>query len=251
MASKYSNIYHISFAPATKEVSLFFWGCNFECRGCLCQKGIYNFLLKENMHLFREESRGTASPPEKLLTLEEVMRTLEKLEPKTVLLEGQEASLEPRYLQFTETLHKNFRSRNILCTNAYHIPSLEHTDELQISLKAYSDDLHRTHTGKSNARVLKNFARLYESGKKMTVSSVYIPGYIDASEIEKIARFVGSVNKNIPYHILPYFKAGNNPWRRPTREEMDEAAKQARKHLNRVFSWTGDEELTYEVLRVV
>ena len=251
MNSALTNIYHISFAPSTGEVSLFFWGCNFRCRGCLCKKDIRNFLLKENLHLFNEEPKGPPSPPEKFLMLVEVLQTLEKLRPKTVILEGQEAALDPIYPELTQSLHERFGSRNILCTNAYHLPPLEHTDELQVSLKAHTDALHWYHTGKSNRRVLINFAGLVKSGKKISASSVYVPGYIDSTEIERIAEFIASVSKDIPYHILPYLKAGDNPWRRPTPEEMKEAGQQATKHLKRVFAWTGNEELKYEVKRIV
>jgi pyruvate formate lyase activating enzyme len=246
-----TNIYHISFASATKEASLFFWGCNFSCRGCLCQKEIRNLLLKENLHIFDEEPRGIARPPAKFLDFDEVTQSLERLEPKTVILEGQEASLDPQYSKLTELFHQKFNSRNILCTNAYKLPPLEHTDELQISLKAYTEKLHEHHTGKSNSRVFKNFIELNKSGKKITVSSVLVPGYIDVDEIEKIAQFIAGVDEEIPYHILPYFKAGNNPWRRPTHEEMENAGKAAKKHLRKVYSWTGDEKLQYEVLRII
>jgi len=246
-----TNIYHISYAPATKEASLFFWGCNFRCRGCLCQKSVYNFLLKENLHLFNEEPGGIANPPGEFLDFEQVMGALGKLELKTVILEGQEPSLDLLYPKLTEALHRRFGTRNILCTNAYKIPLLEHTDELQISLKAYTGSLHRGFTGKSNAKVLDNFTTLYRTGKKITASSVFIPGEIGSDEIERIAKFIAGVDRGIPYHILPYFKAGNNPWRRPTREEMTEAERAAKKHLSWVHSWMGDEQLTYEVERIV
>jgi pyruvate formate lyase activating enzyme len=246
-----TNIYHISFASATKEASLFFWGCNFRCRGCLCQKEIRNLLLKENLHIFNEEPRGIAKPPVKFLDFDEVIQVLEKLEPKTVILEGQEASLDPQFSKLTDLLHQKFNRRNILCTNAYKLPPLEHTDELQISLKAYTEKLHEHHTGKSNRRVLKNLIQLNESGKKITVSSVFVPGYIEEDEIAKIAQFIAGVDEEIPYHILPYFKAGNNPWRRPNHEEMENAAIAAKKHLKKVFSWMGDEQLQYEVLRII
>ncbi len=246
-----TNIYHISYAPAMKEVSLFFWSCNFGCRGCLCQKEISNFLLKENQHLFLEEQGEIVMPPLRFLGSKEVMRTLEGLEVDKVILEGQEASLDPQYPQITEALHKRFGSHNILCTNAYKIPSLKDTDELQIGLKAVTDSLHRHYTGKSSGRVLKNFVRLHRSGMKITASSLLIPGYIDADETENIAKFIAGVDKNIPYHILAYLKAGDNPWRRPTHDEIDGAASAARKHLDRVWGWTGDEEMEYEVRRVI
>jgi pyruvate-formate lyase-activating enzyme len=245
-----TNIYHISYAPATKEASLFFWGCNFRCRGCLCLKEIRNFLLKENLHLFLEEPGEVARPPDRFLDFEEVIKILNKLEPRTVILEGQEASLDPQYPRLTEEIHRRFAGRNILCTNAYRLPLLDHTDEVQVSLKAFTHSLHKIHTGRSNRKVLDNFITLCRSGKKITVSSVLIPGHIEKHEIEKMAQFIAGVNRDIPYHILPYFKAGNNPWRRPTHDEMEEAAGAAKKHLNRVYSWTGDEELKYKVLKV-
>jgi len=245
-----TNIYHIAYSPATKQVSLFFWGCNFNCRGCLCQKEIHNFLLKEHLHLFLEEPKGLAKPPERFLDFEEVMQMLESLDLNRILLEGQEASIDPQYPQLTEALHKKFGSHNILCTNIYKIPPLKDTDEIGVSIKAFTDSLHRHYTGKSNKGVLKNFVSLYQSGMKLTVSSLLIPDYIDADETERIARFIASVDKDIPYVLLPYFKAGDNPWRRPTPEEMDEATSVARRHLNKVHGWKGDEELEYEVVRI-
>ena len=246
-----TNIYHISYTPATKEASLFFWGCNFDCRECLCKKEIRNYLLNENLHLFREEPKGLAKPPERFLSINEVLQILDSLELQTVLLEGQEASIDPQYSQLTKVLHEKFGSHNILCTNAYKIPSLSNTDELQISIKAYNDSLHRHYTGKSNERVLSNFISLYQSGIKLTVASLYIPDYIDSGEIERIAKFIASIDEDIPFHILAYFKAGDNPWRRPTTEEMEAAVMVARQHSTEVSCLTGNEQLKYEVIRIV
>jgi len=208
-------------------------------------------LLKENWHLFPEEPKGIAKPPKRFLDFEEVMQALEGLEFDTVNLEGQEASLDPQYSQLTKALHKRFGSQNILCTNAYKIPPLHDTDNIQVSLKTIDDNLHRHYTGKSNKRVLQNFVNLYQSGMKLTVSSVLIPDYIDADETERIAKFIASVDKDIPFHILAYFKAGDNPWRRPTPDEMDEAASLARRHLNKVRGWRGDEEIMHEMVRII
>src|SRR5208283_1027448 len=127
----------------------------------------------------------------------------------------QEASLDPAYLPITEMLHKRYGTRNVLCTNAYRLPPLEHTDDVQISLKAFNDELHRHYTGKSNTRVFENVINLYKSGKKISLASLLIPDYITASEIERLAEFVGGVDKNIPFHILAFFKAYSSQWRRP------------------------------------
>ena len=178
------------------------------------------------------------------------MKILEDLNPKTVLLEGQEASLDPQYAAITRALHEKYSSRNILCTNAFLLPPLDDTDELQLGLKAFSNKLHLEYTGESNDEVLQNVARLFGSGKKLTVSSVFIPGYVDIEETGRIARFLATIDRDIPYHILAYFKAGDNPWRRPTATEIVQAAAEAKKYLKRSYGWTGDETMEYEVIRV-
>jgi pyruvate-formate lyase-activating enzyme len=122
---------------------------------------------------------------------------------------------------------------------------------VEVGIKAVTDHLHRDYTGKSNKRVLKNFISLYQSGMKLVTESVLIPDYIGPDEIERIAKFIASVDKDIFFVLLPYFKAGDNPWRRPTRDEMDGAAGLAKKHLNNVHAVYGDEELKYEVVRIV
>lgn len=249
-SSKLTNIYHITYAKEPKLAVLFFWGCNFSCRGCYRKKNIYNVMLKETLGVSKEEPNGIARPPERFLEFEEVIQILETLDIKCVLMEGVEPSLDPQYSQLTETLHKKFGTYNILLTNTYQLPVLKHTDEVEVSIKAITDSLHRHYTGKSNRKVLQNFVKLYESGMKLIVESVVIPDYIDADETERIAKFIASVDKSIPYIILPYIKAGDNHWRRPTPEEMDQAASAARKHLSNVTCVHGDEELLYETLKI-
>jgi pyruvate formate lyase activating enzyme len=246
-----THVYHIGYTPGIRRASVFFWGCNFTCRGCLCKKEIRNYLLEDKIHLINEEPKEIVKCPDRFLDSDEVIEALTGLDLDKVLFEGQEASLDPAYPYLTEACHKRFGSCNVLCTNAYKIPSLEHTDELQVGLKAVTDSLHREYTGKSNQRVLKNFVQLHKTGLKLTASSVYIPGYIDSGETERIAEFIATIDKDIPYHILAYFKAGDNPWRRPTYDEMDEAGKIAKKHLNRVWSWRGDEEVIYPMVKIV
>ncbi|MEA2122206.1 MAG: hypothetical protein JMHAAFGB_00333 [Dehalococcoides mccartyi] len=216
----------------------------------MCKKETHNFLLSEHLHLPFEESTAIADSPNRFISFEELIETLDKLEIKKVLLEGQEASLDPLYPKITQALHQRYDSYNILCSNIYSLPSLKDTDEVAVGLKAIDDSIHKEYTGKSNRQVLANFIGLNQSGIKSSVASVFIPGFIDINETESIAKFIAQVNKDIPYHILPYFKSGFNPWRHPTREEMEAAEKTARKYLGKVRSWKGDEEMKYEVVKI-
>jgi pyruvate formate lyase activating enzyme len=245
-----TNIYHITYTPELKEASLYFWGCNFECKGCLCQKIPDDPSLKENIVAHLEDPKGIAKAPERFLEFEEVMQILGRLEVKKVMMMGQEAILDPQYSKLTKAFHDKFGSYNMVCTNLYDMPPLEDTDKVEVGIKAVTDSLNLDYTGKSNERVKENFLKLYQSGVSLVVESVLIPDYIDAKEIEHIAEFIASVDKNIFFVILSYFKAGNNPWRRPTKSETDEAGNLAKKHLKNVYCVYGDEELKYEVVRI-
>ena len=245
-----TKIYHISHTPANKEISLFFWGCNFHCLGCLCLKKNSNFLLTENLHLPFEEPLGIDPAPQKFLTMDELVSILDTLDFDKVLLEGQEAALDPAYGAITKTLHERYNCKNTLCTNLYQIPDLSHTDAIAASIKVIDEDKHLQYTGKSIKQVQKHFEEIYKSGKKISVATVFTPEYIDLKEIEDIAVYIASVDKNILLNIVPYFKSGNNPWRHPTPEEMQKAGEVARQYLCRVLSWTGHEKMDCEVIKI-
>ena len=243
-----TNIYHITYTPEQKEVCVFFWGCNINCRGCYCKRRIYSPMLKDFIGVHLEDPKEVASPPDRLLEMEEVVKVLDRYDFNTVILEGQEASVDPALPRLTEILHRRYDSRNILLTNAYRLPDLSHVDQVEVGLKAITDSLHRHYTGISNTQILKNIISIHNSGIKLFVESVVIPGYIDVDEIERVSRFIAALDKNILLVLLPYFKSGDNPWRRPTPDEMEEAADTAKKNLGNVFYFRGDEELKYEVI---
>jgi pyruvate-formate lyase-activating enzyme len=147
-------------------------------------------------------------------------------------------------------LHERYGCKNTLCTNLYYLPDLSHTDAIAASIKVIDEKKHLEYTGKPVAPVKKHFEEMQKSGKKISVVSVFTPGYIDLKEIEEIAGYIASVDKSILLNIVPYFKSGSNPWPHPTPEEMKQAGEVAKKYLTRVFSWTGHEEMSCEVIKV-
>jgi len=244
------NIYHITYAPTVKTVHLHFWGCNLSCRACLLLQEIYDCHLEETRAGIFNKERKIAETPQRFLGLEEVVEILGRLEVRTVIFMGAEPAIDPRLPQLAESLHQEFRSYNILLTNGFKPIDLEHIDEVVFSIKAVTDSLHRDYTGKSNMKALKNFVRLNQSGVRLRAESIFIPEYIDFLEIENIARFIGGVNKAIPYRIDAYIPVGDSPWRRPTPEELEQAATVAKRHLLNVSYLTGNEALKFEVLRI-
>ena len=84
----------------------------------------------------------------------------------------------------------------------------------------------------------------------MSAETVLIPDYIDAQEIGRIAQFIACVDKDIHLQIDAYFQAGDNPWRRPTISELDEAVVEAKKYLNNVYCLTGTAPREYRVVSI-
>ena len=88
--------------------------------------------------------------------------------------------------------------------------SLESGGCIKFDLKAYSEPLHIALTGYSNRRTLANFARAARrfderpSPPLVVASTLLVPGYVDAREVGRIARFIARQNPHIPYALLGF-----------------------------------------------
>ncbi len=122
-----------------------------------------------------------------------------------------------------------------LGVDADYVYELEETGlaEVHVDLKAFSEDIHRWYTGKSNKPVLRAIEKLNASRIELLVQTIYMPGIVDDAEIEKIAKFLASLNKTIKYRINPFAPtfAYEKVTRRPTLEEMERAYEVASKYL--------------------
>lgn len=252
-----TRVYHIAYAPDIKKAYLFFWGCNLKCRGCLCKKEINCLALEDNLDVvFRDPGLALPQTPARLLSVDEVMDILGKVEVEEVLFEGQEASIDPLLPRLCAALKQEFGCRITLNTNGVKLPDVKDIDEVVLSLKAITPGLYKDYTERSNKSVLKNFLKLYHSDVLLRTETVFIPGYIDLEETEKIARCVAGVDSSIPLRIDAYFVSGDNPWRRALPEEMTAAVEVARRHLVNVTFTQQEkpglkkEDLMFEVVRL-
>jgi pyruvate formate lyase activating enzyme len=83
---------------------------------------------------------------------------------------------------------------------------------LKFDLKAFDDRLHQVLTGVSNRRTLDNLrraaARFGErrpgSPPPVVVSTLLVPGYVDAQEVGHIASFIATLEPRIPYALLAF-----------------------------------------------
>jgi pyruvate formate lyase activating enzyme len=113
----------------------------------------------------------------------------------------------------------------------------------KFDLKAFDENLHRALTGVSNRRTLENFSRAASRIPDRTAarqgggvpplvvaSTLLVPGYVDATEVGRIARFIADIDPDIPYALLgfhPHFFVPDLPRTSVRHAEEAEAAARA------------------------
>jgi pyruvate formate lyase activating enzyme len=89
--------------------------------------------------------------------------------------------------------------------------SLQTGGTIKFDLKAWDDVLHKVLTGVTNERTIENFACAATKSKKrpspplIAASTLLVPGYIDEKEIRGIAKFIASIDPDIPYSLLAFY----------------------------------------------
>ena len=88
--------------------------------------------------------------------------------------------------------------------------AIELGGNIKFDLKTFNEKLNLALCGVSNKRTLENFKFLAENyfgtrGEdmpEMSACTLLVPGYTTYEEVEQIAKFVSSINENIPYSLL-------------------------------------------------
>ena len=81
---------------------------------------------------------------------------------------------------------------------------------VKFDLKAWNEEVHYALCGVSNRRTLSNFKRLAEflptrpEPPFLIASTLLVPGYIDVEEVARIAAFIASLSRDIPYSLLGF-----------------------------------------------
>ncbi len=122
-----------------------------------------------------------------------------------------------------------------------------------MSIKSPTREKHAAYTGADRYDdVLANIAEASKAGVGLKLTSVLVPGFIDAEEIEKIAELIAEIDPSIPYQIKGYVPVPGAPWRKATPEEVADAAALAKKHLKNVTSRDpAPENFKYTSVRVL
>lgn len=120
--------------------------------------------------------------------------------------------------------------------------ALESGGNIKFDLKTWSEELNIALCGVSNKPTLANFKvigeKFYKKRKELPVlcaSTLLVSGYIDAEEVENIARFISEIDSEIPYTLLAFYPCYvMNDLPTTSRKQALECQKAAQKHLSNV-----------------
>jgi len=213
-----------------RKVKINLSGCNFNCKGCFA--------------IAKRETGRTLSVEELLNLLVKSCRLIYGDLVKDVQMTGGEPTKDADYLL---SLIGGLRGLGVskigISTNGHMLDkdlvgalkSLS-VDYIKLDLKAYTDEIHKWYTGESNINVLRAIRLLHDYGLNFYIRTIFIPNIVDVPEVEKIAKFLSCVDKNILYRLYQFApeQLDVKISRSPSEEEMLKAFDVARKYLNNV-----------------
>lgn len=211
-----------------KNLAVFFHSCTFNCLYC------------QNWH-FREETLKTH-----YRSVEELVDAVDEKTTCICYFGGDPSSQMPFAIRASEEILKRKKHRPLricwetngsmdraLLKRAIDL-SLHSGGIIKFDIKAWTESVHLALTGVTNRRTLENFsfvAERFDERKEvplLVASTLLVPGYVEVDEVRQIARFIASLNRDIPYSLLgfyPHFYMSDLPLLdRATAEKCKEAA---------------------------
>lgn len=216
------------FLPGSRAYSVGSVGCNFRCLWC------QNFDISQASKIGKIFGRN--------VTPEEIIENALRAGCKSVAYTYNEPVIWIEFVKDVAELAKAKRLKNILVTNGYFSKeSFEYIvdliDAVNIDLKSFSDENYKKYCGAGLEPVLENVRRFYEREIHVELTTLIVPDVNDSGEeLEKIAKFIASVDRNIPWHISRFFPmykmldVGMTPI-----ESLERAYKIGKKYLKNVY----------------
>lgn len=135
------------------------------------------------------------------------------------------------YAECTRLIKDNTELMVLIETNGYGLSprNLDHlqeagVDSFWLDIKAYDGKTHKWLTGCPNDRILNLPEDIRKRNFILEVLSLYIPGVVDADQLEKIAQHLKITDSEIPFTILAFFPEYRlKDFRTPTVYEMVDA----------------------------
>ncbi len=185
-------LYH--FLPGTKSFSIATIGCNFKCGFC------------QNWQISQASKRDGASGTFELMP-EDVVREALARGCRSVSYTYTEPTIFFEYAFDTARLARDKGLLNVFVTNGYMTAEALETirpylDAANVDLKAFNDETYKKVCKARLAPVLDTIRLMKASGVWVEVTTLVVPGLNDGEdELASIARFIASVDADIPWHV--------------------------------------------------
>ena len=189
------------FLPSTPIFSIGTVGCNFCCKFC------QNWEISQYPQINNGEVFGDVLLPE---TIVQFVRS--KNIPSLAYTYN-EPVVFFEYAYDTMKLANKYGIKNVFVSSGYETKEALETlapylDAMNIDLKAFTDRFYRDISCARLKPVLKTIEHAYKLGIWIEITTLIIPEENDnKDELKELAKFIASIDKDIPWHISRFFPA--------------------------------------------
>lgn len=183
------------FLPNTLTFSIGMDGCNLSCEWC------------QNWEISQKAAEDS---PEEISPERLVKDTLKSGCP-SISYTYTEPFISYEYIFDVAKLAKQKGLKNILVTNGFVNKEpfekiAPYIDAMNIDLKSFKDETYKKYCGAKLKPILDTIKRAHEKGIHIEITTLVIPGLNGSEkEFEEIAKFIASVDREIPWHISRFF----------------------------------------------
>lgn len=194
------------FLPGSEIFSLGTYGCNFRCS--FCQNWDISQLSKGYQN-FEELIKKTCEewPPEKIVDY------CRKNQIPGIAYTYNEPTIFVEYAYDTMKLAAKSGIKNVFVSNGYESKETveyiaPYLDAINIDLKSFRDEFYNRLCGAKLEPVLKTIKLIQQKKIWQEITTLLIPEENDSEkEIQEIAKFIASIDKNIPWHLSRFYPA--------------------------------------------
>ncbi len=225
-------LYH--YYPGKVILSAGTLGCNLKCPFC------QNSHLSRFFDEYNDEIKPNLFPEELFLYFLKNQKNYEFDIFPGIAYTYSEPLVWYEFVFETAEIFKKNGYKNILITNGYIekeplmklIPLI---DAANVDLKAFTEDNYKKLTG--NLKPVMNFIEtLYKNNIHIEITTLIVTDFNDTlEEISSIAKWIGSIDKKIPFHLSRYFPSYRYNKKATDIKILDEAEKISKEHLYYVY----------------
>ncbi|MBS3141233.1 AmmeMemoRadiSam system radical SAM enzyme [Candidatus Woesearchaeota archaeon] len=216
-------LYH--FLPGTNIYSIGTIGCNFKCDFC------QNYEISQEREISGEDMQP-----------EQIVKEAIKNKCKSIAYTYNEPVIMTEFAIDIAKLAKKSNLKNIYVTNGYETKECidfisNYIDAMNIDLKSFSNKFYLKNCKAKLQPVLNTIKYSHEKGIWIEITTLIIPGENDSEkELNQIAKFISSIDKNIPWHISRFFPMYKMQEKSFTPEKtLQKAYEIGKKYLNHVY----------------